>query len=62
MLINIEDDANVEAIHFELFCRLVATYLELANNPKLFASQEKVMESRETDERIEDYDEEEDMY
>jgi len=59
MLVNIEGEANPELVDFELFCRLVATYLELANNPKLFQSQEKVMASNETDERIEDFEEEE---
>jgi hypothetical protein len=34
MLMSIEEEVNPEEVDFELFCRLVAVYLELANNPK----------------------------
>lgn len=32
MLLNIEEEFNPEEIDFELFCRLVAIYIELANS------------------------------
>ena len=40
MLLNVEEVVNPDEVDFELFCRLVAVYLELANNPKLFGSTE----------------------
>jgi len=40
MLLNVEEVVNPDEVDFELFCRLVAVYLELANNPKLFGNTE----------------------
>jgi len=34
MLTQIDSEVNPDEVDFELFCRLVAVYLELANNPK----------------------------
>jgi len=33
LLLNIEQEVNPDEVDFELFCRLVAVYLELSNNP-----------------------------
>jgi len=61
MLLNVEEDANPEEVDFEIFCRLVAIYLEISNNPKTFGN---LMQNRgqDTGVRNEEFDEEDELY
>ena len=62
MLTNIEEYANPEEVDFELFCRVVAIYLELTNNPRLFnnseSQQQQNPEYREEEDEFVEEDEE----
>jgi len=40
MLFNLEEDVHPDEVDFEVFCRLVALYLEFSNNPRLSSNQE----------------------
>jgi len=39
MLLNVEEGVNANEVDFELFCRLVAIYLEISNNPRAAQSE-----------------------
>lgn len=61
MLVNIDETFNPDEITFDLFCKLVAIYIELANSPALPQgedSKDSYVRKEGDSERI-DYDDEE---
>jgi hypothetical protein len=61
MILNIEGEVNPDEVDFEIFCRLVAIYLEIANNPKAFGNTVPAG-NQETGIRNEEFNEEDELY
>ncbi len=55
MLVNIDEGFNPDEITFDLFCKLVAIYIELANSPALPKSDDIKEESARKFEQEEDF-------